>query len=799
MRPWAFVRDRWPSFVGTFVALSLGVALLTATLSVFASAQPAVPDRYAGAAVVVRSPAAEGGGGVYTPHVPWSPQRVDALAGELAAIPGVAAAVPDRSFYAQVVRDGRPLGDPPATDPLGHAWSTVALAPYRLTAGTAPRGDGEVALDEAYGVAPGGRVRLLTAAGPSRFAVVGTVGGPGIYLSDQMAGRLAAGVTAIGLVTEPGADPAPVAAAAREVAGGAGEVLTGAARTGLEPPAHAQTRWVGAQLLSTMAVLAAFAAVFVVASTFALGAHQRRRELALLRAVGALPGQVRRLMRGEALLVGAVAAVAGAVLGAALAPVLGGLLVEAGLEPPGFTARVTPLPVAAAAGTGLVVAVVAVWAASRRAVRIHPLRALREAEVDRRPMTRVRWVFGGLAVAGGVALAVVTAGAGADAAITTAAFSAMALIAGLAALAPVIVPPVARVVTLPFDRSAGAVGLLVHQYAVTAVRRTAATAGPVLLTVGFGVLILGMVQTLSPAFGDDRAARAGAALVVMPDGAPGLSDAAVAAVPGAVTWSLASTVYVDAPGGGRVAVDAAGVRAGAPGPGTMVVAQSTAARYGWAAGDTVPVTFADGRTEPVRVASVAEDGSTARPIQLTAAVVRAHDPAALVEAVFVRGADRAAVRRAVTGMGASIVDVATYAANDDEDRLVWIFALIMVGMLVGYTGIAVANTLMMATGDRRRDFAVLRRAGAGAGQVLRVVAGETLLVVGLGGALGAAVALPALLGIRSALAEAVGGPVALRLPWPELLMLVGTCAALALVASLTSTGFALRALSGRRR
>jgi putative ABC transport system permease protein len=224
----------------------------------------------------------------------------------------------------------------------------------------------------------------------------------------------------------------------------------------------------------------------------------------------------------------------------------------------------------------------------------------------------------------------------------------------------------------------------------------------------------------------------------------------------------------------------------------MAVAEGTAARYGWEVGDTVALTFADGRTGAVQVVSVVADGSVPAPVMLSAAAVRAHDPSALTETVYVRGVDAAAVNRAVAGLGATAVAVATYTATDDEDRLVWIFALIMVGMSVGYTGIAVANTLMMATAARTRDFAVLRMSGATVVQVLRVVAAETVLVVGLGTALGAAVALPALSGIRSALAESVGRPVALLLPWPELIAVAGACLALALVASLTAAGLALR-------
>ena len=56
-------------------------------------------------------------------------------------------------------------------------------------------------------------------------------------------------------------------------------------------------------------------ALFVVAGTFALAITQRRRETAVLRALGASPHQVRRLIAAEALIVSLVASVLGALAG----------------------------------------------------------------------------------------------------------------------------------------------------------------------------------------------------------------------------------------------------------------------------------------------------------------------------------------------------------------------------------------------------------------------------------------------------------------------------------------------------
>ncbi|MEU9832751.1 ABC transporter permease [Streptosporangium sp. NPDC048047] len=843
------VRGGRAGFAGAFAALFLGVTLVSTTALVFASAGPRVPARYAGAAVLVRAPAAVQGDGSFLADRPWPPETVRLLTDRLKAVPGVAAAVPDRFFYAQPVIDGRP--DPSRTE--GRPWSSAALASHRLVSGSPPAGDREVVVGRALGLASGSPVTLLTAAGPVPYVVSGVVhstvsgtvsstvsgavDGPDLYLGDAAAARLSGGVRVIGLITAPGADLAAVGAAARTAVGGLGEVLPGDSRAALETKADARTRWIGTQVLTAMASLSGFAVVFVVASTFAFGVMRRRRDLGLLRAVGATPRQIRRMVRGEALVVGVAAALAGVAAGAALAPVSGDLLVAAGFEPPGFSVRITAWPLAAAFGGGLVVALLGTWSAARRAARTSPLEALREAAADRRPMTRTRLLLGSAFTAAGIAVAVAVAGTRPDGIVTLALLAAMALIAGIALLAPMVLPPVVRALLWPLSRTRGAAWTLVREGSLAGIRRTASTTAPVLITVGFAVLVTGMVQTTAGAFALGRTSAVRAQAVVVPaDGVPGLSDAVVTAVTtdatdatdggtadgatggaadgdGAGGAPLPATVHPDGmppqaalgvtaletgrspagPGDPRAGTDSpdeavrgretGGLREDrevSGGPGTVVVARRVAAERDWRAGDTIRLTFEDGRAESLRVAAVA-DGAPAA-FLLPRGVVRAHDPSALTPEILLPGPAPGADR--LGPLGARALGPAAYAAGsrDEDDRLVWLFTLVLVGTSVGYTGIAVANTLFMAASGRVREFRVLRASGATPRQVLGVVAAESALVTAMGSLLGAAVALPALLGIRSGLSGQVGAPVPLIVPWPAVLGVVGACLVLAVAA-----------------
>ncbi|MDF5759154.1 FtsX-like permease family protein [Spongiactinospora sp. TRM90649] len=782
----AAVRERWASFAGGFVALLLGVAMVSMTALALVSAVPKVPGRYAGAPVMVSVHVIERAEGNFTPSRPWAPETVERLVERLEEVPGVALAVPDRSFYAQPVIGGRPVE---ADD--GHAWSTAALAPYRLASGRAP-GAGEVVLDRALGLSPGAEVTVLTARGPSAHRVSGTVDAPGVFMADADVAGLSAGVRAIGLTVEPGADVADVATAARAATGADGVVFTGDARTALEPRDDARSRWIGMQVLTAMGVLSGFVAIFVVASTFAFGVAQRRREFGLLRAVGATPRQVRRMVYGEALAIAVVAAAGGVALGVALGPWLGGLLVTAGFEPAGFTVEVTPLPLLGAFAVGIVVALAGAWSAARRAAGVRPLEALREAAVDDRPMPRGRWIAGGVFCGLGLLAAVGSALSGSEGLVTNGLYAAMALIVGMALLAPALVPPVARLLTWPLARGRGAIGTLVRENALTSVRRTAATATPVLVTVGFAVLITGMVQTTAASYAAEHATEIRTSSVIMPDGVPGLSEAAATSSGGE---SPLFTALYEADGDALSGLGvtpallerAGNVRllSGAPEAlrdGSIFVSPRLAAQRGLRPGSTLPGTFEDGRPVSLTVAGVAENLPS--DLLLPRDLVRSHDPVVMADVSYVAQPDPSH-----DVPGSRLVDIPTFAAaaDADEDRLVWIFTVLLVVVSTAYAAVAIANTLMMAAAGRARDFAVLRLSGATPRQILTMVTAESALVVILGTALGALVAIPALLGMRHGYQELLGSPVPLVIPWPIILTIITTCLLLATTASILTT------------
>jgi putative ABC transport system permease protein len=382
----------------------------------------------------------------------------------------------------------------------------------------------------------------------------------------------------------------------------------------------------------------------------------------------------------------------------------------------------------------------------------------------------------------------------------------MALITGLTLFAPVLIPPIAHVVAWPLARFPGALGILVRENTLVAVRRTASTAAPVLLTVGLAALFTGVIATFAVAVRQDGIIDARSDTIVLPQGTPGLTDATVAAVDGGQS-TLMSFVYTRFPDGSEQRVEVAGVDPDVLplAPGEIAIASGYADSLGWKPDDTITITFADGIQASMRVTQITDDiddDALAGGAVLARRIVREHDHSALTEAVFVPSSTSIDVD--LDGLGAYLTDAATYADARvaEEARLAKLVVLVLVGLSLAYTSIAIANTLLIATTGRLRDFAVLRLSGATVGQIIAVVAAEAAFAVAIGAALGMAVAWTAVAGVAWGLSKDIGVTIPVTMDWPVTSLVLTGCLLLAVLASMLPARLALRAgtaaLAGER-
>ncbi|MEV3990100.1 ABC transporter permease [Streptomyces sp. NPDC049837] len=640
---------------------------------------------------------------------------------------------------------------------------------------------------------------------PERFAaspvvVIGTdtltVGGVSheLFHPHPVDARLLAELRALGPVATDGrpdavgvdADPDAV----RRVVGDRGRVLTGDDRRQAdpEPERDAEALVTVNALLGTAGGVTAFVSVFVVASTFAFAVALRRREFGLLRTAGATPGQVRRALLTEAALVGVAASAAGCALGSWGAPELARVLVEGGIAPEWFTIRDAAWPYHVAFWTGLAVAVTGAWAAARRAGRTGPVEALREADVDSGVLPPGRRLPGAALLLTGAALLAWTLFADPSDLLKRKTYTTqpMLLITGVALLAPLLVRPVARALPLP-----GATGMLVRANTAAALRRTAAVAAPVLVTVALAGSLLGSAATVTAAKAAEARRQTAADHVVTGEGLKPVR------VPGATLSPTASTGVFVRDGEtavvryeARAVTDPAAFADLARLPvvagevkdlddGSIVISQEIANSESGerTVGDRIQVWLGDGRQASLRVAAVLATGTGDNGPYVTAANARA----ATVDRIDARlppGTGPAALR--ATGGTVSTADAWAAPRTGPQTRL---GLLVVLGIALLYTAIALANTLVMATSVRGGELRSLRLAGATRPQALAVVAGETLLAVAVGAVLGAAVAAVSLAGLAAALAS-LSAPVTITVPWGTVGAVLGGCALVAVASAL---------------
>ncbi|WP_436777771.1 FtsX-like permease family protein [Yinghuangia sp. YIM S09857] len=557
-------------------------------------------------------------------------------------------------------------------------------------------------------------------------------------------------------------------------------------------------------LTGTAVGIAVFATGFVVASTFAFSVARRRRELALLRSVGATPGQVRRLVLREAFLLSVPAGLLGCFLGRSAAPELIDWLGEHELSPSWLTMRHVTWPYYTAFATGIAVALAGALVAARQAARVRPVEALRTAAVDDAESSRTRIVVGAVLLASAVAYlgftAVVTPGEAIHRKHRT--LAPMLVVPGVALLAPALVGPPLRALGR-VTRGREPVALeLARSGVLASPRRTAATVAPVLMTVALAVSLLGATDTVDAAKVRDAEQRITAELVVqgalpadeLRVGEPDL--AVVITIPTQVSLTPAAAKWVELD---ALAVDPATLA-------TVMDLEITAGSLadladdaivvpdGWAQttiGAVIPVRMADGTERSLRIAAVVAEGTGGTPALLTLG----HAPPGAEPLTLVNRPDgepgaqaEAAVRAAAARTGAAVHTAAEWARADvhggtEERRRLAVYFVLGVALL--YAGVAIANTTAMSTADQAPVWRALRMSGATRAQVARTAAVEATLMVVLGVLLGVLAAAATLVPLWTAIALLIGpGPVSL--PWREAGAAVAACAAIAVPAALLS-------------
>lgn len=786
------VRFRPASFAGTCVALLFAAAVVTAcgTLLQTGITARVPPTRYAQVPVVVAADQfaritvghGEDAEEVATPLPDRA--RVDAgLADRIAREPGVSAAIADLAV---------PVQGPSLPGLTGRDWSTTAIsAPGTdpLTAGRAP-GAGEVVLDaataRAAGLGIGDSVTLTAPAQTETYRISGLVadsaGSSTAWFTDATAGRLAGHpgkADAIAVVPRPGVGTDRLAAQVEDAVGDNERVRvhTGDGRGEVETPELAEARELLIAIGASFGGVATATAVFVVMGTVGLAIAQRSREMALLRAVGATPRQIRRTVATEALLVAPVAGALGIVPGVALARWWFDQLVERGAIPRGVELSTGFIPMVAAVGAGLLAALAAGYLAARRPSKASPSRALGDAAVERRRPGVVRTLLGVTALGGGVAFAALAGSLSGEDAAMTALGVVFTFMLAVALLGPLVARLAATVLGLPLRATGAAPAALAAANTRAEARRLASAITPIVLVVAFSGTMIFMQTTVRHTSEQDvdegmvadhivgsRGAGLPTSVAQEASALPGV-DAAVGVLQTGVLYrahgehteasalgvsdpsQLEKVLALDVEDGSLAGLATPGDE---PDAGVVAVDALVADTAGVSVGDRIDLRLGDGARARPRVVATYSRGLGLGGMVLPRSAVAPHVSAAYDHQVLVADApdaDPAAVARQLRRLGEMdapglvVRDRAGYAAQVDEDLEVNAWANnVMTAVLGGFASVAAVNTLVMVVFDRRREVSLLRMAGTTRRQVMRMLRWEALVVTGAGLAIGGAIA-----------------------------------------------------------
>jgi putative ABC transport system permease protein len=761
--------------VATCSAVLLGVAFLSATLVLYATLTNGFSDVIAeanrGTDVLVRS-SLELGREEATERGLVDRSLVDAIA----AVDGVAAVAPRIENSGRVVgADGDPLGGGAPTI-AGNWVGDDRLNPYDLAEGRAPAAPGEVVIDKAAAedgdLAVGDTTVVRT---PDRIDVT-IVGLASFGGADSQGSATYAGFTtefadgalvpepgkasSIAVAAEPGVRPAELVGRLGAVLPGGVEALTGAELTReLEEEIQGEDHEAFQQALILFAGVALVVATFTIYNTFSILVAQRTRESALLRALGASRGQVLRSVTAEALVVGLLASAGGIAAGMGLTLGLLALMDAIGLTTPASPLVLDAGTVAIALAVGVVVTLVASLAPAVRASRVAPLAALRDVAVDRSATSRRRAVAGVVVTGVGIALTIVGA---TGETLPPAGLGALATLIGVVVLGPVVARPAAAALGAPQAAWGGISGALARRNAMRNPRRTAGTAVALLIGVAvvslFAVVGASLKQSIDDAIDEQFAGD----LVIIGEGAGGLSTDLAAAVA-----ELPEVAAASPEGGGPARIDGESTLVSTFDPATIesvenlevrqgslrdlrpdqvAISADYAAQHGLALGDPVTVDYPDGVTERPTVGVIyAEDNlsegggirlhrdaylpHTSRPADVNMLIALA-DGVSLAEG-------EAAVQRVADRFGAPDVqtnqEFTESIAGEINLYLTVVYVLLILAIVIAVMGIA--NTLSLSIHERTRELGLLRAVGQTRRQTRTMVRGEAV-IVGLIGTLG---------------------------------------------------------------
>lgn len=560
-------------------------------------------------------------------------------------------------------------------------------------------------------------------------------------------------------------------------------------------------------LITVFVAIALAIGTFIIANTFHMSVRQRQRQFALLRAIGAAPGNVFAIVICQAIVIGLVGSALGLLLGQGLL-----IAIRSGIESLGMPLvgdfTLAPATALLSLAIGVVVTVISAAIPARQAALTPPLEAMRETSGASEPPLKRRTIIGAVALAAGVPLVVASAlgnlpgwSLGIGAALT---------VLAVFLLAPALIAPAVLVLGAPLRRLNDVPATLASRALRASARKTATTAAALIvgvaLVAGGATLATSIKSSLASAYDEiadfdllmqpitsmsdapqdlERIAasdgvdailgsvRIGYAMV---SGEVGPVEGQIAAIDPAVTGPLGVSAVA-----GSLADFAAG---------NVIVGEDLADDQGWSVGDVLTIA-GQGEALQAPIAAIVATEMMVVPVGLTSGDFAALNPAfptlgsTLIDVAD--GADIAAVKAQLT---AELKDLHLYRIVDREDMvdagsaaidtaLTFLYALLGLSIVIAI--LVVINTLSLSVADRVREIGLLQAVGVPRGSIRALLLHESVLTTLIGSILGIALGVPLAIAVYAFMSD--GGTLSISIPWASLGLLVAAAIVVGVLAS----------------
>lgn len=487
-------------------------------------------------------------------------------------------------------------------------------------------------------------------------------------------------------------------------------------------------------LLGYVAMICGFMTVSVVMTSCSFMVRLRRRELGLLRLLGASGSRIVLGELTQMLLLALVAAGVGSLLALAAAPILFAAAHHWGLTE--TTLSVTGVwPAIVFAGTvSGTAAALGGYLPARRAAKISPLAALRAADMNMQPRSLWRLVLGTCCGIGGVVMI----------AVVRPDVPVLAMLVGICApplltfmavaWSPWVMPGLAAILLRPssgIDPVAYAARLNTRSSSPAVAALAAPVIAMIAISGGLALTIDTSELLTERALTRDLIASVVVSGPAAPRAEPGVSVNSPLlsefTLRGDGFTETATVMGIDPQAYTQTWRDAA--RVGALddlGPGTVAIGKFEASDRGLGLGSVLAVRMPDGHEQQLQVvALINDDAGVAPPFAMSRDEVAAHDAQAGVEYSFLSG--EAAVEDFPGAMSPQEWIAATTGEIRDENTIV-LAVLLIPPCLYGL--LSMVNTVMMRTSVRGREFRLARRLGFEPDQVVAMVRYEVIATVG---------------------------------------------------------------------